>query len=102
MQEFDQKMYDFYANPEAYEGTSLTVTEYPNPVLRAVGAEIVEFDEKLNTLCEEMFTVMYASTGVGLVRRSSSVSQIDATSRRSALSSSSRSYRVADACWSRA
>ena len=66
MQEFDEKMYDYYANPEAYEGTSLTVTEYPNPVLRAVGAEIAEFDEKLNTLCEEMFTVMYASTGVGL------------------------------------
>ena len=66
MQEFDEKMYDFYANPEAYEGTSLTVTEYPNPVLRAVGAEIVEFDEKLNTLCEEMFTVMYESKGVGL------------------------------------
>jgi len=66
MQEFDEKMYDYYANPEAYEGTSLTVTEYPNPVLRAVGAEIAEFDEKLNTLCEEMFTVMYASQGVGL------------------------------------
>ena len=66
MQEFDEKMYDYYANPEAYEGTSLTVTEYPNPVLRAVGAEISEFDEKLNTLCEEMFTVMYESKGVGL------------------------------------
>ena len=66
MQEFDEKMYDFYANPESYEGTSLTVTEYPNPVLRSVGAEISEFDDKLNTLCEEMFTVMYASQGVGL------------------------------------
>ena len=66
MQEFDEKMWNEYANPETYEGTSLRVVEYPDPVLRAVATEIVEFDEKLNTLCEEMFTVMYASKGVGL------------------------------------
>ena len=66
MQGFDQKMWNEYANPETYEGTSLRVVEYPDPVLRAVATEIVEFDEKLNTLCEEMFTVMYASKGVGL------------------------------------
>ena len=66
MQGFDEKMWNEYANPETYEGTSLRVVEYPDPVLRAVATEIVEFDEKLNTLCEEMFTVMYASKGVGL------------------------------------
>ena len=66
MQEFDEKMWNEYGNPETYEGTSLRVVEYPDPVLRAVATEIVEFDEKLNTLCEEMFTVMYASKGVGL------------------------------------
>ena len=63
---FDQNMFDSYANPESFKGTSLTITEYPNTVLRGVGTEITEFDDKLAKLCEEMFTIMYAANGVGL------------------------------------
>ena len=64
--QFDERKFVEYANPDVFEGTELTVTEYPNPVLRAVGTEVTSFDEALERLCEQMFKIMYASNGVGL------------------------------------
>jgi peptide deformylase len=66
MQQFDPAMFKQYANPESFEGTDLRITEYPNPVLRAPNVEVREFGEELATLCEHMFTVMYAANGVGI------------------------------------
>ena len=63
---FDQKMFDQYANPPAFEGTELKIIEWPNPILRANNAEITEFDDKLKKLVDEMFSVCYGATGVGL------------------------------------
>jgi len=44
----------------------MTITEYPNPVLRNRGADVVNFDEKLAKKCEEMIAIMYQAEGVGL------------------------------------
>ena len=63
---FDQKMFDYYANPETFKDTTLTVMEFPNPVLREVGKPVTDFDDKLAKLCEDMFTILYDSKGVGL------------------------------------
>jgi len=63
---FNQEMFDYYANPKEFDGTDLTVTEYPSPILRAENAEITEFDAKLQQLCKEFFLVMYGANGVGL------------------------------------
>ena len=46
--QFDRKMFDYYANPGEVAGSSLdSITEYPNPILRASNAEVTEFDSKL-------------------------------------------------------
>ena len=66
MQQFDEKMFAHYANPPKYDGTSLNIVEFPNPILRARNAEITEFDDKLAQLAQEFFTVMYGASGVGL------------------------------------
>ncbi|MGI8469026.1 MAG: peptide deformylase, partial [Pyrinomonadaceae bacterium] len=44
----------------------LNIVLYPAPVLLAVGKSIEVFDEKLETLVENMFETMYAAGGVGL------------------------------------
>ena len=53
---FNQKMFDYYANPSKFDGTDLTITEYPNPILRAENTDITEFDDKLQQLCREFFS----------------------------------------------
>mmetsp|Transcript_57119 Transcript_57119/g.66754 ORF Transcript_57119/g.66754 Transcript_57119/m.66754 type:complete len:303 (+) Transcript_57119:33-941(+) len=57
---------DRFINPTKFVGSDMTITEYPNPVLRTKAADITDFDEKLNSLCEEMMSIMYQADGVGL------------------------------------
>jgi peptide deformylase len=66
MQEFDDEMFQEYANPASFDGSSLTVVEYPNPILRAPNADITDFDDKFKDLCAEFFSIMYAANGVGI------------------------------------
>lgn len=63
---FEPEKFKTYANPDRFEGTSLTITEYPSPILRAKNADITEFDDALARLCSEFFSVMYGANGVGL------------------------------------
>ena len=42
------------------------ISEYPAPVLLNPGEPVTDFDEKLNTLAEDMFDTMYDAKGVGL------------------------------------
>ena len=63
---FEQEAWDYYANPPTFEGTGMTITEFPNPILRAPNADITEFDDELLQLCKEFFNVMYGANGVGL------------------------------------
>ncbi len=44
----------------------LRVTQYGEPILRKVGAEVVSFDERLRTLARDMIETMYQEEGVGL------------------------------------
>ena len=44
----------------------MTITEYPNPILRKRGADVVNFDEDLRQTCKEMISIMYQAQGVGL------------------------------------
>lgn len=53
-------------NPASFTGTDLTITEYPNPVLRRRGDDIAKFDDALRQTCKEMITIMYEADGVGL------------------------------------
>jgi len=53
-------------NPSSFEGTDMTITEYPHPVLRRLSDDVKEFDDKLRRLINEMNTIMYAADGVGL------------------------------------
>ncbi len=53
-------------NPGRVAGTDLRILEYPHPLLRAPNADVTEFDDELKKLTKEMFTIMYASRGVGL------------------------------------
>ena len=53
-------------NPGAVPGTALRILEYPHPLLRAPNAEVRDFDAGLQRLAKEMFSIMYASRGVGL------------------------------------
>ena len=64
--QFDAAMFDEYANPPRFDGSTLTITEYPDPVLRGKNAEVTVFDDELRRLCAEMFAVMYAANGVGI------------------------------------
>ena len=53
-------------DPGAVPGTGLRILTYPHPKLRAPNADISSFDADLQRLAREMFSVMYASRGVGL------------------------------------
>ena len=44
----------------------MTITEYPDPILRKRGADVVNFDENLRQTCKEMISIMYQAQGVGL------------------------------------
>ena len=63
---FDEEMFKHYANPEKFDGTDLTITEFPSRILRDPNRDIVDFDDKFQQLCKEMFAVMYGANGVGL------------------------------------
>ena len=53
-------------NPEKFDGSDLTITEYPMPVLRGPCADIVDFDDDFKRTCKEMMSIMYQADGVGL------------------------------------
>ena len=53
-------------NPPSFTGSAMTITEYPNPVLRAVGLPVTEFDAELKQTTKEMMSIMYQAEGVGL------------------------------------
>jgi peptide deformylase len=53
-------------DPGVVPGTSLRILSYPHPSLRAPNNDITSFDSPLRQLTEEMFSIMYASRGVGL------------------------------------
>lgn len=42
------------------------ITEYPEKVLGEIGKPVENFDEELESLCEDMFETMYDAEGVGL------------------------------------
>ena len=44
----------------------LEITEYPEKVLKQVGAPVEKFDAELERLVSDMFETMYADEGVGL------------------------------------
>jgi len=44
----------------------MEITEFPERVLKEVGAAVEEFDEGLEKLVADMFETMYAEEGVGL------------------------------------
>src|SRR2546430_16659240 len=44
----------------------LEITEYPEKVLKQVGALVEKFDAELERLVSDMFETMYADEGVGL------------------------------------
>ena len=56
-------------DPGVVPGTSLRILSYPHPSLRAPNNDITSFDRPLRQLTEEMFSIMYASRGVGLDAR---------------------------------
>ena len=62
-------------DPGAVAGTSLRIVKYPNKTLRAPNAEVTEFGPQLQKLAREMFTIMYASRGVGLAAPQVGVNQ---------------------------
>ncbi len=53
----------------------LRVVQYPDPVLRKVCEPVTEFDDKLQTLIDDMFETMYAEDGLGLAANQVSVSK---------------------------
>ena len=53
-------------NPEAFEGSAMTITEYPMPVLRNPNANVTRFDDAFKQTCAEMMKIMYQADGVGL------------------------------------
>jgi peptide deformylase len=44
----------------------LEITEFPERVLKEIGASVERFDEELERLVSDMFETMYAAEGVGL------------------------------------
>ncbi|TBR43943.1 peptide deformylase [Marinomonas agarivorans] len=44
----------------------LPVLEYPDPRLRTVAKPVTEFDDKLQTVIDDMLDTMYAENGLGL------------------------------------
>ena len=53
-------------NPEKFERSDLTITEWPLPVLRNTNNPVEDFDDEFRSLCSEMMDVMYQADGVGL------------------------------------
>lgn len=53
-------------NPTKFDGSDMTITEYPHPVLRRRAHDVVDFDQETNRVCQEMMTIMYQADGVGL------------------------------------
>jgi len=53
-------------NPTSFEGSDMTITEYPMPGLRRPNADIKDFDDNLRKTAKEMMSVMYQAKGVGL------------------------------------
>merc|ERR1712078_459086 len=53
-------------NPEKFERSDLTITEWPLPGLRNTNNPVEDFDDDFRSLCGEMMDVMYQADGVGL------------------------------------
>ena len=53
-------------NPDQFERSDLTITEWPLPVLREKNKDVVDFDDEFQRICDEMLDVMYQADGVGL------------------------------------
>lgn len=53
-------------NPASFKGSDMTITDYPMPVLRRRGVDVVDFDDGLRKTCKEMISIMYQADGVGL------------------------------------
>ena len=53
-------------NPASFDGTALTITEFPMPVLRNPNGNVTAFDDAFRKTCAEMFSVMYQADGVGI------------------------------------
>ena len=53
-------------NPAKFEGSELTITEYPMPVLRERCRDVEDFDDAFRQTCKEMMSIMYQADGVGL------------------------------------
>ncbi|CAB9525345.1 Peptide deformylase [Seminavis robusta] len=54
-------------NPTSFDGSNFVITEFPRPALRRVpNAPVERFDKELESLAEEMISVMYQANGVGL------------------------------------
>ena len=54
-------------NPSSFSGTSYTITEFPNPILRRVpNSPITKFDDEFIAKTKEMLGIMYEAKGVGL------------------------------------
>lgn len=54
------------AKPAARTPMVYPIVKYGEPILETPAKRIEAFDEKLAQLCEDMFTSMYAATGIGL------------------------------------
>jgi peptide deformylase len=53
-------------NPSSFEGSEMTIMEYPMPVLRRPNEPISKFNDDLRQTAKEMMSIMYQSKGVGL------------------------------------
>lgn len=54
------------AKPAARTPIVYPIVKYGEPILETPAKRIEAFDEQLAQLCEDMFTSMYAATGIGL------------------------------------
>ena len=60
-------MWTMRLNPTSFEGSDMTIAEYPKPVLRKQPNKLIEeFDDKLRETAREMMSIMYQANGVGL------------------------------------
>ncbi len=55
--------------------TTLSIVEYPHPVLRKRAESVTVFDDQLRAFCERMFTCMEDANGVGLAAPQVAVSK---------------------------
>ena len=72
---FDADMFNQFANPPTFEGTSLSIVEFPSCILREATKDVTKFDGQLAQLCTEFFSVMYGANGVGLAAPQVGLSQ---------------------------